>query len=98
MNDCVSRATALIDVFAAGEQVANKQPFAEAALTCCTDLIQSGEPERAVKLCEAALRAYPDHVSEWGTRLRVVQARALMAAARFGESLALIAKIQATVR
>ena len=97
MNDCIAQAAALIDILASGTYKLGKEPFGEATIACSTELIQAGEPERALDLCEIAIKSFPNAGMEWRARILVSRARALMATSRFQETLELVATIEQTL-
>ncbi|MGH3053783.1 MAG: hypothetical protein ACRDL7_02255, partial [Gaiellaceae bacterium] len=94
MIDPIARAEALGNVLTSAAAQETSQPFAEAAVACCIDLIRAGEPARAVELSAAAIGALTQADRSARLRLAVVHARALMGASRFADSLAEISEIR----
>jgi len=96
MIDPASRAEALMDVLSKPESLEARQPFAEATVACCLDLIRAGKPVQAIKLADSAMAALPSLDAAPTVRLHVIKARALMSAGRYEESMACVSWVRAT--
>jgi tetratricopeptide (TPR) repeat protein len=95
MNDVFSRAEALKLLIDKGTYGSSSQPIAEALVTCCSDLVEAGEPGRAISLLEASRGLPPSADATWALRLQIIHARALTVSGQFIESLNLLRRLAA---
>ena len=77
MNDVLVRAEALRDLALGRSPEANGEPFAEALLSCCRQLIWMKTPPDAIRLLDAASFQLSSLPPIWRLKFGVIRARAL---------------------
>ena len=93
MNDALTRAAAIEELIGSGAYREAPQPVAEAVVSCCYQLLDAGEPGRAIELLKSSAELQPVAEQEWALRLGVVHARALSLAGSFQDSLRLLEQL-----
>ena len=96
MNDVLARATVLKTLLGEGSFAPQRSPVGEAIVSCCSDLIASGEPRVALELVQLAANLIANEPLEFGIRMEILKARAMMRSGEHEESLRVIADVRAT--